>query len=528
MRVTSSMMTNNMMLNVNRAMRNVDSAWLQFSTGRRINVPSDNPLISARAMKFRSNLVENESFQSNVDQALAWIDVTEASLDNVLRTLMLEARDTINRAHNDPMALHGRESLITYLRNINEQLNLEMNRQFAGRYIFSGLRTDQPPIFTRDQPGLRYEITQHFDLRDIEFTQSLQIFEPELINPLIPALGYHVELPVTHPIHILKLAFRGGDMSVPTIAGFTVVEVSKTDRHAYDVPPAPPQVVHFVRETGELVFNSADVTGGAGMANFPLSVTFERWNFLQGELNPAVYFDSQLLYAPDGHSLRHLIELRYGTPPAAGSPVPPAPVPPARLPATALVGTPEYEATFFNMIGQELRYEFSTHTTIPVNTLAKNVVTDKLYADLQRLIEFVENIRPSDPERLREVFSGPPFYYSGDELNKAVADHLADEMTFINMAMNDRFNNMLFLIDRHANVARQQITDIGSRGSRIELIQNRLESDEGSLYRLKANNESIDMARLATLMASAEAQYLAALRVGTSIINVTLANFLQI
>lgn len=570
MRITSSMMTNNMMLNLNRSMRNVDKYWLQFSTTRRIHVPSDNPLIAARAMKFRTNLVQNEDFQSNVEQGLAWMDVTEGSLDNVVQILMNEARDLFNRGANDWLSLENRNTIIAQLRGIHTQLGIEMNTQFAGRYVFSGLRTDQPPFFTTDRPELVFEITQHFNLGDIERTYALQIFDP---TPTATAPGeYVLTLPHNPAIHRLKLPYRGTGVGLPQIAGgngqqFHVVEWSNTQMGAYDVrlphnpaihinypgmttgtfnpdiptnypgmalpgvfdpdlhinypgmttgtfnpniatnfPPDPLNpgnlpVVHFIRETGELIFHSDHVTGSNGVNNFTprMSITYTREGFLRGEPNPMVYFESVLLNGtagwpplPNGHQMQHLM------------------------------------GQSFNMDNQQLRFEFSTHTHIPVNTLAKNVVSANLYADLITLIEFIENISPTEESRLRALYSAPPFNATGDQLERLISEHQSEQNSFINNVMNDRFNNMLYFIDIHASQARREYTDIGSRGRRLELIQNRLEQDNGSLYRLKTNNEAADLARVATLMATAEAQFMAAMRVGTRIIHVTLANFLQL
>ena len=508
MRVTSSMMTNNMMMNVNRSMRSLMRYELMFSTQRKIQVPSDNPLIAARAMKFTSNLAANEDFQNNVANGLAWMDVTEGALDGILQVLLNEIRDILNNAHNDPRGLEGRQIMARSIRQFTDQIGHHMNAQFAGRYVFSGLRTNLPPIFTTDQPDLRFEITQNFELRDIERTRALQVFQPEPDD--------QVMLPYYPQVHILKLAFNNirtdaaGNPIIQVVGAdgnpFTVIMRSQFDREAtnpitgdtypgaFNPASIPENHVVLIQETGELVFNVDDTIGADH--NFPVRVTYERHGFSRNELNPAVYFESTLLQAPTGHAL---------------------------FPAHQL-------GQVFNGPGdnQHLIYEFSSHTTIPVNTLARNVFTDKLFADLNRLINFIEGIVPTDPARLRAQFENLFPEASDYELQRKMADHIADENQRINLAMNDRINNMLFLIDRHSAQVRREVTDIGSRGRRLELFQNRLEQDEGSLTRLYTTNIAADMARVATLLATAEARYLASVRVGVNIINVTLANFLQV
>jgi len=478
-------MTNNMMVNVNRSMRNMDALSQQFFSNNKVTAPSDNPIIAARAMQFRTNLVHNANFQTNVDNGLAWMDVTESAMDGFMQTLMMEARDLVHRAANDPMALEDRNALMTALRSMFEQMGLQMNSQFAGRFVFSGLRTDQPPIFDRDQPNLSYEITQNFNLRDVERTRSLQIF------PQVP--GNPVQLPVVHDIQILKLAYTNVDLDAggnPILdvvradgSSFNVIMRSVNDLDAYDTSTISPGDVIYIPETGELVFHVDDVTGAGGQDNFPIQTIFDRTGFSRGELNPIVHFTSTDRNPPN---------------------------------------------LTFTMDNQDLEFEFSSHTKLPVNVLAKDVLTDKLFADMRRLIDFIGSIIPSDPDVLREFYRDLFPNASEGEISTEVERHLSEEKAFINSAMNDRFNNMLFLIDRHSAQIRTQWTDIGSRGRRLELIQNRLETDEGSLFRLMSNNENPDMARLTTLLATAEQQYMSAIRVGTNIINVTLANFIQI
>lgn len=515
MRITSSMMTNNMMLNVGRTVRNLDGLWRQQSSGRVVNLPSDNPLVAARALKFRSNMRSNFDFQDNVDRGLAWMDVTQASLFNVVDTLLASARDSINAASNDYLDLDDRRAFTLTMRNMLHQIGLEMNTQFAGRYIFSGLRTNQPPVFSQNQPGLHFEIEQTFFLRDIERTMSLQ-FRNDITQPAVIPDG--IELPpIVHDIHVIKLPYRNIDPA--TIAGLPAgLNLIPMTLDHYDAYNPEPGEVHFIAETGELIFNAADATGAAGAANFPpgtgLTISYEVNGFSANELNPAVMFPSRLIAAPPGHTLHHLTVMD------------PNDLDPNEI--------------FFNGFGpsvdnQNLTYEFSTHTTVPVNTLASNVLTPNLFADLLRLVEFVDSLEYTDKSELREHFEAqnalrlPPLQpWSDDEITELIYRHRYTERAQINRVVNDRFNNMLYLIDRHSAQVRQELTDIGSRGRRLELFQNRLEHDEGSLYRLMSQNEDVDVIRLATLISSAQAQYMAAISVGTNIINVTLGNFLQV
>jgi flagellin-like hook-associated protein FlgL len=113
-------------------------------------------------------------------------------------------------------------------------------------------------------------------------------------------------------------------------------------------------------------------------------------------------------------------------------------------------------------------------------------------------------------------------------LTRAVDNFLSDEMARINGAIHNRINNMMQNMNRHMESARRELTDLGSRGFRLELFQSRLETDEGSLYRLMSNNENVDITYVLMRKATAEAAFMASMQVGTNIINMSLANFLQL
>jgi flagellin-like hook-associated protein FlgL len=179
----------------------------------------------------------------------------------------------------------------------------------------------------------------------------------------------------------------------------------------------------------------------------------------------------------------------------------------------------------YTMVGQELAFEFSHHTSMHVNTLAKNVLTDKLFADLNRLISFIDNITLSNRQQVEAHFAG--LGYADEELTRVVDTFLSDEIARVNAAVTNRINNMMASLTRHMESARRELTDLGSRGFRLELFQNRLETDEGSLHRLMSSNEDADMTYVLTRKATAEAMFMASLQTGTNIINMSLADFLQ-
>ena len=604
MRITNTMVTNTTLMHIQRNMRQLDEVMTQISSTRRIQRPSDNPIIASRALKFRTSVHENLQFQDNIDQGYAWMNVTESTFNNINRELLLELRNLTVQGANQTNNLGNKQSIITQMRSLFEEVKNSVNQTFAGNFLFSGFRTNEPPVFTEDNDR-RFIVTQHFSVTDIARERSFQ----RLPN------NYGLVEPVVHDISVLKLAFGELD-GPPHIPGFHVVERSINDVDAYTpphtatIPAGGPElpVLHFIRETGELVMHSDTAR------TFPregVSVTYSKTGFRRGDINPKVYFTGReivntdnwatgappppvpqmvynvtqyfsraagtrvgdvyqftLAYMPSFFEGTHPTEtaLHPQLPPGATivgnvvsvpanlfltssnisvtySVADPVPLFPAQhikeclhVQGVELVRAldengrprPLHEAEpnhSFNMHNQDIQYEFSTRTFVTVNSLAKNVLTDKMFADFRRFFDFAYALTISDEKELTQHFYGRG--YRGEELRQAVEDQLMKEEALARTALFDQFNNMLFLIDRHADNSTREQTSLGARMVRLDLVRNRLDQDEVTYNRLVSENEDTDMFRAMILRFSAEAALHASLRANSGVMQMSLADFIR-
>ena len=85
MRITNQMMTNNMMSNVSKNKTKLDNLDNQYTSGDRIQRPSDDPIIAVRTLKLRTTLSElNQYLDKNIPDALSWMDDGGCSRDQSL------------------------------------------------------------------------------------------------------------------------------------------------------------------------------------------------------------------------------------------------------------------------------------------------------------------------------------------------------------------------------------------------------------------------------------------------------------
>ena len=71
-------MTNNTLTNINKNKQNLTKIEEQYNTGKKIQKPSDDPIIAIRALKLRSNLSEiNQYYERNIPDARSWMEMSE-------------------------------------------------------------------------------------------------------------------------------------------------------------------------------------------------------------------------------------------------------------------------------------------------------------------------------------------------------------------------------------------------------------------------------------------------------------------
>lgn len=143
-RVTQSMLNRTFLQNLSRNLASLDKLQNQLSSGRKIAKPSDDPVVAVRGMAYRSALVEIAQFKRNVDEGLTWLETTDKALDEATN-LLQRARELLVRGLNGAMTAEDRAAMAKEIAQIKEQLGNVANTAVAGRYIFAGTDTKNPP-----------------------------------------------------------------------------------------------------------------------------------------------------------------------------------------------------------------------------------------------------------------------------------------------------------------------------------------------------------------------------------------------
>ena len=127
MRITNRMMTNNMLSNINKNKQNVSKLEEQYSTGKKIQRPSEDPIVTVRALKLRTNLTELEQYyEKNIPDAFSWMDVTESSLSTI-NELLREINTLCVQGSSDTLTATDRSSIVQKLVEMKNQIFQEGN-----------------------------------------------------------------------------------------------------------------------------------------------------------------------------------------------------------------------------------------------------------------------------------------------------------------------------------------------------------------------------------------------------------------
>ncbi|WP_337970010.1 flagellar hook-associated protein FlgL [Virgibacillus salexigens] len=144
MRITQSMLSNNMLRNLSNSYAKLDTYMNQVSTGKKINRPSDNPVIAMKGINYRSQVSEVDQYLRNTNEVHNWMDNSDAALDKATQT-MQKLRELAVQASNGTYDEEERENIKKEAEQLKEHLIDIANTQVNGKYIFNGTNTTEPP-----------------------------------------------------------------------------------------------------------------------------------------------------------------------------------------------------------------------------------------------------------------------------------------------------------------------------------------------------------------------------------------------
>lgn len=511
MRITNKIMQRNNLSNINTNKIYQDKLSTQMSTQKKVNRPSDDPVVAIRALRLRSSVTEiTQYYSKNIPDAESWLNVTEDALKN-LEQIMRNMIEQCTKGSNGELEAKDRQIILEQLKALSDEVYSTGDADYAGRYVFTGYRTDLSlsfPAATTKQ----YTITEQLN-RDA-ISSLTKVETGDLLNwteaNFQGIKGTTDEQSVdSYEVYRMRLAYNDcSDGMAPTLAGVDkdgnevslgiTTTVMSSANNPYKAAHDDPDAAIFVPETGELLLGQNVYDKLMQIQDDPTTVknegeiriTYQKENWARGDLRPEHYFYCKSQTDEEG-------ELEYN--------------------AAFLDGTAEKQA---------IEYDVGFNQTIRVNSTADECFkpgigreADDLVSALQEVVE-LEKIQ-TKMKRMAETASG-----EDAETLKTQLDGIGKALTYAKDKCQKLFEHGITTFQNYLDDANLCITNCGTRSKKLELIENRMQNQKTTFETLKSENEDVDITEVAIQLNSAELTYEAALMATGKVMQSTLLNFI--
>lgn len=167
MRIADNMLTSGYLKNLSRNQQNVQKFHQQLSSMKEVSKPSDNPLLVSQIMNLKENIIQNDQYQTTLNDAKDWTDMQDSALSGATDSLM-RISTLVQSAANGTMNEQNRLAIKAEVDAEIQTFVDSLNTNFGGRYIFGGTETTTLPFeVAKDSEGVITGITYHGNEQNI-------------------------------------------------------------------------------------------------------------------------------------------------------------------------------------------------------------------------------------------------------------------------------------------------------------------------------------------------------------------------
>lgn len=164
MRITESMASLDVLRNLETNFRTRLEFQKKLASGRKLNVPSDNPAHAVIAYRMHSEARRAEQYTKNAIQAKAWLNTQDSAMAQVTDAVQ-RARVLAVEGASDTISSQERQYIANEVRQLFEHVVQIANTKFGDRYIFGGSRTKNAPFlpdgtYVGDKSTLMCDVAQ--------------------------------------------------------------------------------------------------------------------------------------------------------------------------------------------------------------------------------------------------------------------------------------------------------------------------------------------------------------------------------
>ncbi|MFV0464556.1 MAG: flagellin [Lachnospiraceae bacterium] len=527
MRITSNMIMNNTLSNLNSNRLNVNSLNSQMSSQKKISRPSEDPVIALRSLRLNSALNEiNQYYEKNIPDAQSWMDVTETALTNMNKILTSVRAELVKGANGD-LTSDDRNTILNSIVALQQQMYAEGNSDYAGRTVFTGYRTNSQLTFMDNENSTSYDIEQRFD--------STQISSANYYSGSVDVPTSAAEIANTGNIgDVIKTSYdrlRMGYDDISELNSFSYSYNGQTATFVQDAtnpnlytatdPSTGSAISMTVYENedewsaasadgsksigdNDMVFikTTGDLIMGQGIADIvkendaSFAVSYNKTGFTKGELRPEYYYDCTDVT----NASNPLNYQKYTYDP----------------------GTDTYVEIY-----QDINYTIAPNQSMTVNIQASDVFNMNIFQDMQEMTDAVKAATAAQDkvDAIQKLIDDDSNSDQLDELNTWLAA-AQKESDYAEDNLQTMFSNKIGDFDAYMADVNLSITELGTRGDRLSMTETRMSNQQLNVEELKSKNEDRDISEIVIEYTAAYNAYEAALQAAAKIEKQSLLNYI--
>lgn len=517
MRITNKIMQNNNLANINTNKVLQDQLSTQMSSGKKISRPSDDPVVAIRALRLRSNVTEvTQYYSKNIPDAESWLSVTEEALKN-LSEILTDMIKQCTKGANGDLTSTDRQTILEQLKALGDEVYSTGDADYAGRYVFTGYRTDTPLSFQTAEEK-KYTITEQLDKDAADQVTVITTKAADGTDVMDMTVNNYQDINVSKEdvqaveAYRIRLSYDDCDDTAPTLTyqelqadgSYQTRTITAEVRHDYEDPyqeiaEATGVKALFVPETGELLLSkdaydqlmtTKDDAATADVDEGEIRVTYEKSDWIKGDLRPEHYFYCQTDAGTDE-------EITYN--------------------ASYLTA---------NAQRQEIEYDVGFNQTIRVNSTADECFQHGIGREVDDLVDALQDVVDTEKivanlENLLEESSGT----EAEEIQEKL-DVAQKALELQEDKLQKMFEHGITTMQGYLDDVNLSITATGTRSSKLQLIENRMQTQKTTFETLKSENEDIDITEVIINLTSAKLTYEASLLATGKIAQTSLLQYL--
>lgn len=552
MRVTNNMLINNLIYNVSNNLEKMSQKQDELATGKRIQRPSDDPVLASKVIKYKTDLSELAQYSRNTSDALSWLETTETAISD-LGSVLQRARELSVQAANGTNTKEETAKIKSEFEQLKKVVVADSNFSFAGRYVFSFYHTDMPLL--KEDGTYNIDITDYESNNKPKTVYEIGIGETiEIDTNGLDLLNYDKSNYITDNLFKNGTAnVANGDGTAATksvlsaslqmnqnyTAGMSITIGGTTYTVNTGATPTRPSLNGTTTpiKTSDMIsaIQEADDGGGAKLSTVADVYVDASGKFV---VKPKAYGPLTVSMTEPTGATTSVVAGKNQTAAEITSPVLTSPpvVPPA---------VDDFANGAFN--GKEYMVTFNEKTVkITLDTPIGNI--GQLQTSLQNKISAAfpagppgvtvgVNIVGGGGDQIQIAMAQNPPVNDGSKnlmtvrpITAKVPQLIKDFDDMITALSNDDkagITKFLGDVDKHVNNVVTQRADIGARTNRLQLVTNRIAENSVTFTRLLSDAQDADMAEVIMYLKNAENVYKSSLSAGARVIQPTLVDFLR-